>query len=481
MNVNQNNNNITNLENYMRTVSPVGDWRNPVLDTPLMSKFVTNMYDPKNSQPNKLSYFYDIIDSFSNPTKQMNISTQRFKGLPPQYVEITKQLTNDTINFRSDSTLAFLNENLRKEFVQAEYQVTGTNLNGQAAERELSTTPISADGITQILSNLTSLDLFAQSLSGIVDSVLPDVLPMAAILQSANPDLFGKFRKLLSAVESLGVVFSVLKGLHDGAIMIKPVSTVSNVQGITVDQSVIGSAPLAKTMADVNNDIINIANSLSVFGQHVPARVKQVLETSATSGDVEDLKSIILNLPNLVSTENSEKFALAISTSFASAGSSNIPKTAPNILAAMLYVSKIHADKVTNTNAQTQDVAQGFNHITGIPLSVNANYRCDLSEAIMYDMISGNANATNAFGVISSSPEISSFARTMLSRQVSGYPQLTKQALMNHVKSASPMSTNITTIDVDEFMKSRHYVGNSSAPACRQDIISSVIKAIGQI
>ena len=70
------------------------------------------------------------------------------------------------------------------------------------------------------------------------------------------------------------------------------------------------------------------------------------------------------------------------------------------------------------------------------------------------------------------------FGRLMLSKQVTGQPQMTKQALLQHIKTASPYNNNPTTVDVDEFMKSRHYPGNSAAPAVRQEILQAVISAI---
>ena len=67
-------NNLQQLDNYMATVSPIGDWRNPVLDTPLMSRFVTNLYNVKASQSNKLAFYSDIIDSFSDIQKHQALS-----------------------------------------------------------------------------------------------------------------------------------------------------------------------------------------------------------------------------------------------------------------------------------------------------------------------------------------------------------------------------------------------------------------------
>lgn len=471
-------NNLQQLDNYMLTVSPMGDWRNPVLDTPLMSRFVTNLYNAKASQANKLSFYNDIIESFSDLNKHNAMAKEKMQGLPPQVVDIAKELVNDTINTRSESTLAFLNENLRKEFVQAEYLVTGQQPNGQqVAERELVTTGISADGICQILSNLTSLELYVSNMDNLIKRVLPNILPMAVALKQNNPNFYAVFRQLLAATEGLGVALSVLKGLHDGCLNIQPVAAVNNmVSGVTISDTV---TPVStqKSFVDIQNDIENIANTMKPFGAHVPDRVKKVLSTSATENDIEDIKSIILNAATPV--VNAEKFALSVSTAFATQAAPQIVAQAPkHICVAMFYISKLHADKRSGTNAQTQDIAFGFKDITGLEIQVIPGYRMSLSQAVFFDMQTGNANAVMSLGQLVQAPEMVNFGRLMLSKQITGQPQLTKQALLQHVKTASPYNNQVTTVDVDEFMKSRHYPGNSATPAVRQEILQAVISAI---
>ena len=473
-------NNLQQLDNYMATVSPIGDWRNPVLDTPLMSRFVTNLYNVKASQSNKLAFYSDIIDSFSDIQKHQAITKEKMQGLPPQIVDIAKELVNDTINTRSESTLAFLNENLRKEFVQAEYLVTGQQPNGQqVAERELVTTGITADGICQILSNLTSIDMYVNSVNELIKRVLPNVLPMAATLKQNDPNMYNVFRQLLAATEGLSVVLSVIKGLHDGCVNIQPVANVGNMASGVVISDVVTPISNQKSFVDIQNDINHIAEVMKPFGQHVPDRVRKVLSTSANENDIEDIKNVIINTATPVSSMNAEKFALAVSTAFAVQSAPQIVVQAPkNICVAMLYISKLHADKRSGSNAQTQDIAFGFKDITGLEIQVVPGYRMSLAQAVFFDMQTGNSNAVTSLGALIQSPEMVNFGRLMLSKQVTGQPQMTKQALLQHIKTASPYNNNPTTVDVDEFMKSRHYPGNSAAPAVRQEILQAVISAI---
>lgn len=466
------------LDRYMSTVSPLGDWRNPVLYTPIMTKLVQNMYDAKASQPNKLSYYNDIIDSFNNVGKHQAMASSKLAALSPNGVDVVRTLVNDTINTRVNTTLSFLNENLRREFVQSEYMVTGSTLNGQASERELYGSGITQDGITQILSNLTSLDQYAEAVDNMVKKVLPKIIPMAEILKQNNPEMFEIFRILLASAEGLGTVLSVLKGLHDGAVAIHQPSMNAVVNsGVAVATDVVAPINTNRSFADAFNDMKNIAAAMAPLGNHVPNRILEVLQMSSNESDINDLVNILNN--NAIPLTNHNKVALAVSTAYACQTQNSALATAPNNIAlAALYISKLYADKKSGSDAQTDLIARGFSEISGTQFVSMAGYRLGLKEAIIFDMNAGNNFATNALGHLVQSPEIQTFSRMMLSREVTGSPQLTKQALMTHLKSATAYNSTPTAVDVDEFMKSRHYSGNVAVPAARQEIITAILEAI---
>lgn len=481
-NQNQHQTNLERLDNYMAVVSPIGDWRNPALDTPLMTRFVSNFYNPRSSQANKLAFYRDILESFTNPDKQRTVGNERMNNIPYQVQDVVKDLVNDTINIRSQNTFSFLNENLRREFVQAEYMATGTNLgNSQASERELSSVGITPEGIVQILSNLTSLELYSSALDGIAKDILPELVPLATMLKNTNPKQYQIVRELVAAAEGLGVLLSVLKGLHDGAMTIQPANLSSNlaVQGLGINTDVVGHAP-ERSFQDIQADINNIAKTMAPFGQQAPARVTQVLQNCGNDNDIQDIKNIITN--GIMKIRNPEKHALGVSTLFAINNAPEILTKAPkNIAAAMMYISKLYADKVNvGGNAQTASIAKGFTAITDLPLQVVDNYRYSLPQAILYDMVTGNGHGTTSLGMLMRTPELCNFARMMLSKEISGHPQLTKQALISHVKTASAFNTTPSANDVDEFMKSRHYICNAS-PAMKQELVAAILKACESI
>ena len=129
-------NNLRDLDIYMSTVSPLGDWRNPVLDMPLMTKYVNGLYRNGGSVQNKLAFYNDIVDSFTNVNKRNSIANDRLRGMG-NMIGVIQDLVNDTINTRSTSTFAFLNESLRKELVQGEYRSIGKNLQNVATLKNL--------------------------------------------------------------------------------------------------------------------------------------------------------------------------------------------------------------------------------------------------------------------------------------------------------------------------------------------------------
>lgn len=487
------------LENYWGSVCPLGDWRNPVVDTPLMTQFVQTIYNTRSNNT-KRDYYFDIIDSFSSPAKKDKMLTDRFKQIPN--IKELEILVNDTINIHADNTLSFCNENLRREFVQAEYGVTRTPVNGPAVcELDLANSGITADGLVGILTNIKSIEMYSEVMNGINKSVVPHVATMFSILNQANPQLGIAFRKLLAAAEGTGVLTSILRGLHEGATAVKPVINVTGdgpIEGLTV-ADMGQDAEQKSTLADMISNVNIISGIAGKFaaatsGKLTPEmctqRIKDILMSSADDTDIDDLKVILQN--SVMSIKNYEKYAMVISTLMVlpkvigpnamSAIMSNDQNRAS--LVALLYISKLLADKQTNGNAGVKDILTGLSVIEEIDLSApitnqaDAQYHMSLADAIYFDMTDKNPHATEAFGKLMKSNEVIRFAKHMLSRIQTPIPYLTKVDLIKQVQSTSPMKRDISHVDVDEFLKMRQFIsGPNTPPAYRQEIIDSVIQA----
>lgn len=482
-------NNLRNLDIYMSTVSPLGDWKNPVLDMPLMTKYVNGLYRNGSSVQNKLAFYNDIIDSFTNVSKRNAIANDRLRGMGNMLGTI-QDLVNDTINTRSNSTFAFLNESLRKELVQGEYRAIGKNLQNEekAVELDLASSGVTPDALVSVLANLTTVDFYIQSLKNINDAILPNLTHLAETVRRVNPNYYTNLRQLLAATEGLGVCLATLKGLHDAAKglinsgRVNAVNINSGIQGLGVS-NVIGEVSTVRSLGDIQRDVNEIAERFRPFGNNIPDRVKQVLNM-AGENDIIDIKNIILG----VGTKplNPEKIALALSTTFSLQNMPQILQQAPkNILLAWMYVAKIHGDSKLNRNCQTGDIAKALGHITGLDITATDGYRINLTQAIAYDLVSENCLATMSVGILDNMPKIQEFASRLLSKTYNGRPALSKAGLMNKVAAVSPYSKRPTMPDVDGYLNSfgfydeNYQTGNISQQ--RQKLITSIIDAMEMV
>lgn len=482
-------NNLRDLDIYMSTVSPLGDWRNPVLDMPLMTKYVNGLYRNGGSVQNKLAFYNDIVDSFTNVNKRNSIANDRLRGMG-NMIGVIQDLVNDTINTRSTSTFAFLNESLRKELVQGEYRSIGKNLQNEekAVELDLSAMGVNPDALVSMLANLNTVDLYLQSLKNINDGLLPNITHLAETVKRINPNYYTNLRQLLAATEGLGVCLVTLKALHDAAKglvdsgRVNATAVNTGIQGLGVS-SVITPMTSVRSLEDIQRDVNNIAEIFKPFGNNIPDRIRQVLN-KAGENDITDIKNIILKVGT--KPMNPEKVALALSTTFSLQNTPQLLQQAPkNILLAWMYVAKVHADAHMNRNCQTGDIAKGLSHITGLNIQATDGYRINLTQAIAYDLVSENCLATMSVGILDNMPKIQEFATKLLSKTYNGRPALTKTGLMNKVAAVSPYSKRPTMPDVDGYLNSfgfydeNYQTGNMSQQ--RQKLVTSIIDAMEMI
>ncbi len=468
---------INELEGYWGQCIPLGDWKNINSDMPLMTTFVHNFYNAKASQNNKLAFYNGILESFADPNKEAQITKNRFAGIGPQAVGVIKELVNDTINIRNKSSVAFVNEELRKEFVTSINQVAGAQQNGAIAERDIAGLISNPAALVQILSNTTVIDMLKGANENLVKELIPNILPIASTLKQLNPAFYETFRKMLSVVETFGILSTILTNVHTAAKAIQPASVVSNTPGVGIGLIPAQTAP-TNTVQNAIADINNIANTMAPFGNDVPNRIKYILER-ATPEDIYDIKNIIANTQ--LPLKNISKYALAVSAAYATTASNQIFGQAPrNIGIAMLYISKVWADIMTKTDAQTGDIGEGFKHITGLPMTITNGYRLSMAQAISYDMSVINYTATDCLAKLTNIPELSNFARHCLSKTSAGVAQLSKGALMEFMKSRGSVNATISLNDIDAYLQTIHYPSNGN-DRFRQDLLTAILDAINMI
>lgn len=469
------------VDKHWAQCSPMGDWKNINDDMPMMTRFVSNYYNAKASIGNKLAYYTDIMDSFSDANKMNGIATDRFRSIPPQAVNIVKELTYDTVNTRGSNSMTYFKEELRREFVQSLYATTGRAVpaGDQIAEFDLGMSGISPQQLIQVISNLTVLTPFKRSFRGVDEDVMTHIIGICGVLKSVNPDFYNTFRKMLQALESAEILVEILENLQRGAqslIGSKEVGTDSGAIGINT--SIIQETETTGgSLAEQQNDIINIANVMQPFGQQVPSRVAEVLMKTSNVSEIQDIKNILGN--TIIDIKNPNKYAIALSTTFGMTEPPQVLTSCPkNISTAMFYIAKIFADSKSGGAADTGLTAMAFTHITGIPVKVIDKYRYSLKEAILCDMLTNSAHATNVLGRITQVHDLVRFSDMMLSRKNFDTPILTKQNLLNHIKSVSAMHVNsqLSINDIDAFMNSNML--NLPETPFKQQLANEIIEVI---
>ena len=472
------------VERHWEQSSPMGDWKNINDDMPMMTRFVSNYYNAKASVGNKLAYYNDIMSSFADMNKMNGIATDRLRSLPPQVVDIVKELTYDTINTRGNNSMTCFKEELRREFVQSQYMATGRSVpvGDQIAEFDLGVSGVTPQQLIQMISNMTSLTPFKRLFKGVDEDVMRDVLKMSVLLKSADPTIYNTFRKLLQVLESAEIFVEILENLQRGAQSLAASQSVGAAVGsVGVNTSIIQDSESAGgSIAEQQQDILNIANVMAPFGQQVPNRVTEVLMKYSNPVDLQDIKNILGN--TVIDMKNPSKYAIALSTTFGMTEPPQILSTCPkNISSAMFYIAKIFADSKSGGNADTGLTAMAFTHITGLPVKVIDKYRYGLREAILCDMVTNSANATNVLGRMTQMQDLVKFSNEMLSRKRSNTPILTKANLLNYIKSVSAMQVNsqLSINDIDNFMKT-HMCILPETPF-KQQLANEIIEVIKMI
>lgn len=463
------------LQQYWTTVVPIGDWRSYDDDMPLMTKFVQGMFSTKNSKNDKLSYISDIVTSMRDRKKFELMLSERGKMMPPNMQELIKVLTDDTVNIFNDTTYSFMNEELRKEFVQGQYFATGRQLEPteSATELNLKESNIDPTTVVRIISNLKAMELIHSTMKVTRDDILPHILSMAAKLQS-NQDEFIAFRKMLAMVECAGMLQTVLNSLYETSIKAVPYTNQpAAVAGVEVKVGVEtgadnGDIPIRNIEADVNA----ISNTFKPFGNQVPARVHEVLTRVGGINHINDLKSIIQMNQTPICYSDTYLKALSCAYGFEQVPES-IKQGALNHTLALAYVSKLYADTRLGKNTESEDIARGMSDILGANVVSKANYRITLAQAISYDMKVRNANATMALAKVQDIKELYNFAQRFLSSNYSSTPILSIESLTQHLESSSAYSSSLSYVDIDNFLKAKKY-DNDSVPMFRKNLIESI-------
>ena len=472
---------LTELERYWEANTPLGDWKNAMSDMPLMTSFVHNFYNSKASANTKLSFYTDILRSFSNPGLEAQVTTDRFRGLGPLGVGIVKELVNDTINIRTDSSNTFKNEELRKEFVTSIWAAAGDTPNGPIFEKEIANSISNPNDLVGVIANMSVFGMFKDTNDQILKDMLTSVLPIASLLKQNNLELYQAFRKMLSAIEGYGVLLSVMNNIYNAALAMKPISVNNNVgmSGVSID---LDTPKQDNSLQSIIGDMEGITQVLAPFGQNVvdiTPNIRAVLGT-ATKDEIVDIKNIINN--SQIDIKNPARFASAVSATFAIEKTVPILQAAPaNIATAMMYVSKIHADNTTQSDADTGQIGEGFRNITGADVVVSPGRRIGLTEAIAYDMVTNNYLATDSLGKLTNTPELCKFARICLNRGVNGVQPLNKENLLNYNRSLGTIGLpNLSIQDIESYLQQIQYPSNGNV-AFRQQLLTSICDALKMI
>lgn len=480
---NGNVNMINDLERYWSECTPLGDWKNIQSDMPLMTSFVHKYYNSKVSSNSKLAFYSDILSSFGDNNRERQIASANFNGLGQFSKDTVRDLVNNTINLRSDNGDVFRNEEMRKEFVSAIINVSGSQQNGTAYEKDISSCVSDPNALLQILSNTSVLNMLKNTNESLVNDSLPDILNIADTLRSKDFRLYGVFKKMLSALESYGCLLTLVNNIYKASVTIQPASTSTSSGlgvGIGIQRiNVQTSNNNQNTIQNMMNDVNIIASKMQVFGNKVPDRVKAVL-SKANPDDISDIKNIIMNTQ--IPIKNANKYALAISTAFATTQTDQVLAQVPrNIGIAMLYICKLRADEHYKTDSQTNHIAEAYFNIIERKITVTPGYRISMAQSIAYDMSIANYTATDALARLTNMPELSNFAKICLSKINSPEPRLTKYSIQDFMKTMGGIANQVISLnDVDSFLQKMLYTSNGNQEF-RKQLIKSIASALQMI
>lgn len=471
---------IGEIEKYWAHSTSLGDWRRMGETTPIMTSLVTRYYNVKASKPDKMSYFTDIMMSMSDNNRLHGIATDAMRSLPPEGVNAVKILVNDTINIHSDTSMAFVNNELRREFMEAQYKVTGTVVPENEFIQELSMDGFTSDNIATVLASLEIMPILSSALNGCKESVigaLPQLLALAQSMAGENPRLAIAVRQMAGIVEAAGVLKSILAPLVEAAQTLGN-GVASGKQGVKIGMD-ISEENKDESLAEINGKLTQVTQVLSGYSQPAGNNVFNALTTSARAGELDDMIGII-NMSQ-VPIKYPEKYLIALSTAY---GLTTVPQSISNQprnnTVALFYLSKIIADSRCGGNADSSMVANVASELIHDKVESGQNVRIGLVEAIQYDMTAKNGNATLSLAKLMGARELATFAQTFLANNNGITPILTVDSLMSYIKSVvSSNASRVTVSDVEGFLMNNGYVALKNAvPAFKNDLVQSIVKAI---
>lgn len=464
------------VENYLTYVLPQGDWRYAKHDTPIMSRFVMEHFTTKACKPTKYDYHNDVIDAITDNNKLAGMATEKLRALDTQMVNVVKTLAADTVNIHGQTTTALLCNELRREFIQAQHNLMGSQVNPGDKVTELPMEGVDSDVIVKTLASLNAVELFNSVLVNMNDNIV-DALPFigALIARENNQGLLVAFRQMCTILEMFGVLKPIITSLHDAAKMIAGSGVNVTTNGVTVGGNNT-NAKFEPTMSSLMNSIGFISNTFEPYGKQAVQTVYQML-SMATPSDITDIESIIKCVPTTIS--NYERYIGAVSTAFSLSQVPAIIQQSPkNITVALLYICKMNGDITSNRSVTSGEVAQILSNVIGDQVVASPNYRVSIANAISYDMDVKNANTTMALSKMLGINPLYTFAQSFLSCDNSPQPLLTREAMIRYVGQSSLHTSAVTIADVDGFLKSKGYDIGSSVPTYKNELLNAIVTAV---